>query len=149
MRDNDSYVDMAKFLEVLLKTRFADTGIAPQNVYYGDQENVPRTPTACVDPGGKVRVLDGAPRRTMTTMTNYVIVYHYELAALPLVREASDRTAEKIEAIIHEDPYMNESVVDSMVTAVESGYLSRRNVIYRASRLTVEARSVKQLPSTF
>lgn len=149
MRDDDSYVNMAKYLENLLKTRHADTGVEVQDVYYGDQENIPRTPSACVDPGGKRRDLQGAPRRTEATMTNYVIVYHYEVKSMQDVREAADRVAEKIEDIIHEDAYMGNSVFDSMVTAVESGYLMRRNSLYRASRLTVEARAMKQLPSTF
>jgi hypothetical protein len=118
-------------------------------VYFGDQQNIPLTPVACVDPGGKSRALDGAPRRTLTVMTNYVLVYHYEVKSLQDVREDAERLAEAVETLIHADPYMTDSVVHSLVTSVESGYLSRRNSLYRASRLTVEATVQAQLPSEF
>jgi hypothetical protein len=146
-RANDSYVDMAKFLEALLVTNRVSLGLSA--VFFGDQANVPSTPTACVDPGGKSRTLNGAPRRTLVTLTNYVIIYHYEVKSLQQVREDADRLAETVETLIHSDSFMGDSVLDSLVIAVESGYLSRRNSLYRASRLTVEATVQAQLPSQF
>jgi hypothetical protein len=148
-RNNDSYVDMAKFLQNLLITRATDTGIAARDVYFGDQQNVPRTPSACIDPGGKTRTRNGDPRRTLVTLTNYIIVYHYEVKSLQDVREDADRLGETVEAIVHEDSFMGDSVLDSMVISVESGYLQRRNSMYRATRLTIEATAQTQLPSQF
>lgn len=147
MRDNDSYEDMAKFLETLLNNNKVTLGLA--SVFYGDQNNIPHTPTACIDPGGKRRELEGAPRRTKTTLYNYIIVYHNKLVDVSTLQDDADNRAEAIEALIHQDPYMSDSVVHSMVTSIDSGYLERRNAIYRASRLTVEASVWKQLPSQF
>ena len=146
-RDNDSYVDMAKFLELTLNLNKVALGLS--EVFFGDQQNIPSTPVACIDPGGKQRQHDGAPRRVLTTLTNYILIYHYEVKSLQEVLEDADRLAETIESLIHFDAYMADSVVHSLVTSVESGYLERRNSLYRASRLTIEATVQVQLPSEF
>lgn len=151
VRDNDSLVDMADYLINLLKlpANVALSGVAVEDIYYGDQTNIPRTPSACVEPGTKTRQLQGAPRRTQVDKVCHIIVYHAEVGSSSDLRKEADKTSEKIEGIIHADPYMTETVMDSMVTAIDSGYLLRRNTLYRASRLTVEARAMKQLPSQF
>jgi len=153
-RDNDSYADMARFLEALLKNNAGALGIAnlpngTPSVFYGDQQNIPVTPTACIDPGGKRRELNGAPRKTDVTLYNYIIVYRYELGSVSDQQEDADDLIEDIEALIHQDAFMSNSVLHSMVVGIDSGYLQRRNALYRSSRLTVEATVTKQLPSQF
>lgn len=147
----DSYVTVARYIETLLVNNKTTLGL--QDVFYGDQERIPRTPAAVVEPGGKQRTLNGAPRRTQVDITAYVIIYHYNLKNIETLREDNDRLAEQIEATIHQDAQMkdgtgNMQVVDSMVTAVESGFQPKGNSLFRASRLTIEARSQAQLPSS-
>lgn len=146
----DSYVSLAQIVETILNTNKVALGL--QSIYFGDQERIPYTPCACVEPGGKERRLTGMPRRTEVTLTCYIIVYLYNLASPEDVREDADGKAEQIEAVLHADAQLRDAsleprVIDSMVTSVDSGYQPKRNSLYRASRLTFEARSQVLLPS--
>lgn len=124
------------------------------DIYYGDQARIPRTPAACVEPGGKDRTLNGAPRRTQVDVTIYILVYHAPLQSAETTREQDDLIAEAIETLIHADNYFKDltnmadpdQVIDSMVRRIESGYQMRANTMFRASRLTIEARVQEQLP---
>lgn len=134
------------------KLNGAKNALQLADVFYGDQERLPRTPAACVEPGEKQRELNGAPRRTMITFTNYVIVYHNPVKTATKIREEDDQRAEAIERFIHADPYFADNlgadqVIDSLVTSIESGYQMKNNTLYRASRLTIEARQQEQLPT--
>jgi len=123
-----------------------------QDVFYGDQRKIPRTPALCVEPGEKTRELNGAPRRTSVTMTNYLIVYHNPVTSASVIREEDDQRAEAIERFIHADPHFvdennEDQVIQSLVTSIESGYQQKEGSLYRASRLTVEAQTQEQLPT--
>jgi hypothetical protein len=117
-----------------------------EDVFYGDQQRIPRTPAACVESGEKRRALKGAPRMTLVDITTYVIVYHYKLKSVQEIREDNDLLAEAIETLVHSDCKLGGYVIDSMVTSVESGYQMKGNSLFRASRLTIEARSQVLLP---
>jgi hypothetical protein len=141
----DNLATYCEFLETLLENNKVTLGLA--DVFYGDQNRIPRTPTACVDPGEKRRELNGAPRRTALTLTAYVLVYHNPIASVETVAKQSDAITEAIEAKIHEDADMGGIVIDSLVTVIEYGYQAKKNTLYRVSRLTVEGRSQVLLPS--
>lgn len=145
----DSYVTVAQAVNSILVANRTTLGL--QDVFYGDQNRIPRTPAACVEPGGKSRTLNGMPRRTDLTLTAYVLVYHFRLATAEAVRLENDTLAEDIEAFLHIDAQLKDTegeavVIDSMVTSIESGYQMKANSLFRASRLTFEARSQIQLP---
>lgn len=137
-------IEMGDYLVDLLTSNKSSLGL--QDVFYGDQNNIPRTPTACMDPGDKRRELNGAPRRTLVTLTNYIIVYHNKMQSTAKVRREDDLLAEAIEAVIHQDGTMAGLVIHSMVTSIESGYLMRDRTMFRASRITVEATVQEMLP---
>jgi hypothetical protein len=147
----DSMYVVAKYLEKLLTDNQATLGFA--DVFYGDQDRIPRTPAACVETGEKSRELVGAPRRTEVTITNYILVYHNPVKSVETIREEDDLLSELVESLVHQDPQMKDAegedqVIDSLVTSVESGYQQKSNTLFRASRITVEARSRVQLPSS-
>jgi hypothetical protein len=140
----DSYLVVSDFIKALLVVNKGTLGL--KDVFYGDVAKVPGTPIACVEAGNKVRELNGAPRRVMTTMTTDIIVYHGAVTTTEVNQHANDAMAEAIETLIHQDPYFDGLVIDSIVRTIESSYLSRANTIYRASRLVVEYRQQVQLP---
>lgn len=142
----NSLQDVAEYLETLLVNQQGALGLA--DVYYGDQSRIPRTPTACIDPGEKRRELNGIPRRTDVRFINYVLLYHNPIDSVIALTKESDALAEEIETLIHLDAKMGGLVIDSMVTTVEFGYQTRGSSLYRVSRLTVEGRSQVQLPSS-
>lgn len=143
----DNLADLTKFLVAKFEALQGDLGIV--DVFYGDQERIPRTPAACFEAGEKTRQLNGAPRRVMTNLTIYCLIYHNPIKSMQAVREEDDQLAEAIEAKIHEDPTFEGQVIDSLVTSIESGYQVKANSMFRASRLTIEARVQVQLPSAF
>jgi hypothetical protein len=143
---------IADYLETLLKANAASLGIANLTdgtpaVFYGDQNRIPVTPSACVDPGEKRRELNGAPRRTAMVITVYILVYHNRVTDIEVVAKQADALTENIETTVHTDADMGGLVIDSLVTSIEFGYQTRGKTLYRVSRLTVEARSQAQLPS--
>jgi hypothetical protein len=140
-------VEMGTYLQNLIESNKASLGV--QDVYYGDQANIPRTPTVCMEPGEKTRSPNGVPRRTLVTITNYLIVYHSEVASMQTVRLEDDQLAEAIETLVHTDATMGGLVIDSLVASVESGYLQRARAMFRASRLTVSATVQEQLPTNY
>lgn len=148
----DSYTEFARITKNLLEANKVALGL--QVVYFGDQERIPITPAACVEPGGKRRALNGMPRRTQVTLTCHVLVYHYNLKSPQEIREDVDDQAELIESFLHMDAQLRDvssipRVVDSMVTDIDSGYSTKsRNSLFRTSRLTFEATSQVLLPSS-
>lgn len=142
----NNIVPFAEFLDTLLETNKVALGLAA--VFYGDQNRIPVTPTACVDPGEKRRELNGAPRRTSIVLTAYILIYHNPVKNVETIARESDAISEAVEAKIHESAQMGGIVIDSLVTVVEYGYQNKNNTLYRVSRLTVEGRSQAQLPSS-
>jgi hypothetical protein len=123
-----------------------DLGI--QDVFYGDQNRLPRTPAVCVEPGEKRRKLEGLPRRALTTMICYVLVYHNPVTSREVAQEEKDNLTEAIEDKLHADAQMGGTVIDSMVLTTEYGYAQRNNTLFRVSRLAFEATSKVNLPSS-
>jgi hypothetical protein len=140
----DSLVTVSKYIETMLSSNAVALNL--EDVFYGDQQRIPRTPAACVESGEKRRTLKGAPRMTLVDITTYIIVYHYKLKSVQEIREDNDLLAEAIETLVHSDCKLGGYVIDSMVTSVESGYQMKGNSLFRASRLTIEARSQVLLP---
>lgn len=117
-----------------------------QDVYYGDQDNIPVTPVVCVEPDNKSRVLKRIGRGTDVSFTVYFLLYHSSIRDPQGNRRDADALAERLEELVHNNERAGGLVVTSLVTRVESGYATKTNSIMRASRLTVEADSQHRLP---
>jgi len=119
-----------------------------KDVYYADQNRIPRTPAVCVEPAEKTRELNGAPRRALTIMRVYILVYHNPITSSQVAAQETDSLTEALETVLHADAHMNGTVIDSMVKTIEYGYAQRNNSLFRTSRLLFEARSQAILPSS-
>ena len=145
----NSYLVLAK--DIQARVEAAAPALNIKAVFYGDQSRIPITPAVCIEPGTKNRNLNGMPRRTEIEMTVFLIIYHYQLNTPEVIREDNDLLAERLEDVLHLDAQLKNAlgeatVIDSLVTSIESGFQQRRNSLFRASRLTFEARSQEQLP---
>lgn len=140
--------DVAKKVESTIDSNRTTLKLPAGSLFYGDQSKIPITPCVCVESGDKTNELNGAPRRVMRTSTIYVLTYHSSVKSPIVNREEDDQFAESLETILNADAKMGGLVIDSMVTSIEFGYQVRSNTIYRASRLTFEARWQEQLPSS-
>lgn len=117
-----------------------------QDVFYGDQDFLPRSPAACVEPNNKKQELKGAPRRTEVTLSVYVIVYFSHIRDTEVNRRDADLLSEAIEAVLHLDAQCGGRVIHSMVTENASGWATKSSTPIRASRLSFEATTQAQLP---
>jgi hypothetical protein len=135
---------IAEYMYNQLLTNMGTLGLAA--VYYGDQDKIPTTPVACVEPDTKTRTLNGAPRKTAVDLSLYVLVYHSGLRDPQSNRQDADILAERIEDFFHEDRTLGDQVIDCMVSTIESGYAQKTNDVMRASRLTLTARTQQMLP---
>lgn len=139
-----SFVTVADKIFSILDTTKDTTGL--MGVFYGDQQKLPTTPVACVEPDGKSNSLKGAPRRIQVEYTVYILIYHSYIGSPEDNRKSADAMCETVEGLIHANPTLDGLVIHSMVTEVKSGYVNRAGQLTRASRLTVTAQSQSQLP---
>lgn len=133
-----------------LRTNATDLGLA--GVAYGDQDRIPSSPYACVEPDHKGAELNGVPRRTMNVFTIYVLLYYGAVGSNQDNRAEADLLADKVEDLLNADSHMGDAstgLVDHcMVVGVDSGYVRKGNSLMRSSRLTLTAQVQAQLPST-
>ena len=143
-----SYYVFAKTLQGIAEANQAELGLA--DVWYGDQQQIPRTPTLCVVPDGKRRELQGSPRRVENTLRCYLLLYHSKIQDIQKNNEEVDQLAESLEKLVHADPTLGGLVIHSLVTDIDAGEVTRlvdtRRTMYRAARLTVEGISKTALP---
>jgi hypothetical protein len=136
----DQVVDM-------LKEWSEDLGVGEEDIYYGDQERIPRSPTLCVEPAEKSPELYGASRMTKMDITCYVLVYHSEIKNVEENRRNADRLAERIADLLNEDGTFKGGAIHCWVSNIASGYATKQNTTMRASRITFSLTSRELLPN--
>ena len=144
----DSLVEVAEAIGAILEANKTTWGV--KDIYYGDQDRIPRNPAICIETGEKTRELNGAPRRTLVTLPVYLLVYHNALTAGAAgQRKANDTLAELIETELHkaENRDLGGIVIHTMCTALEPGYQRKRDALWQTTQITVTATSQVQLPS--
>ena len=106
------------------------------DVYYGDQNLLPRTPAVCVQPGGWLRELAGAPRRIDQTTQVYIIVYHNSIQDTQANELEVGQFAEAVAKFVDDDSPCGGLVIHSFITAFEPGWRTLGTSKYRSTRLT-------------
>jgi len=117
-----------------------------QDIWYGDQDKLPRMPCATIESGPKNREYNGVPRRTQVVMDVYVIIYHGRVADGQVNQKNAEQLAEKAENLLHQTEDLNGLVIDCLVVSNEPGYVVRGGAQTKASRLTLRCTSQKMLP---
>lgn len=137
-------IDKLRANASLLKTS-TNIAVDAQDIYYGDQEKFPRTPSVCVDPGNRQRTLQGVSFRTDNAFTIYILVYHARIQDNQITRKEAQQISEAIETLLHQDPQLGGNVVHSFCSLNESGYVYRTGTMYRTNRITFEPYSKTRL----
>lgn len=152
MANTDSVDLVVQYVIDKLKTNYAALTSAvggqvgsADDVYYGDQEKFPRTPSICVDPGTMDRTLQGVSFRTDNNFVIYILVYHAKLQDNQLTRKEAQQVSEAIETLLHQDPQLGGLTIHSFCSRNESGYVYRRDTMYRTNRITFEPYSKTRL----
>jgi hypothetical protein len=126
--------------------------VAAQDVFYGDQDRIPRTPAICVEPNDKSRTLAGVPNMTENIFEIYLMIYHNKVQSNETTRLEVDQLAYAVELFLHQDlqltngdaadPYM----IHGFVRSNESGYTYKAGTLYRTARLTWYGKNKTSLP---
>lgn len=142
----DSLFVVTDHLFTLMNTNKATFTTPVQDVFYGDQNRIPRTPAITVAASQKTRELAGAPRQMMNNFEVFVNIFFSNVRDITLNHREADQLAEEVEAKIHEDITFNGRVINSFVALNEAGFLNREDTQFRGSRLIVQAMTKKGLP---
>lgn len=146
MELTDSLTEFALWVKSNLEDPTFMSMLGIKSVTYGDQEKLAVVPTVCVEPSGKNRNYNAAPRRTAVSLEVFVLIYHGSLQSVQENRKEADQLAEDVESRLHLDPTCGGLVISSYVSNLSSGVANKGGTILRATRLTFTAQSQVMLP---
>lgn len=156
MAPTANFYKVAKYLQALVTANKVALGL--QDIWYGDMDLIPHTPSLCVETGPTSRQLVGAPARVDNNFTVYLMIYHGKIQDVQLNRSDCDQMAVAVQNLLHTDLRLdnptydgsvatgNGLVVFGMVTGIEPGYTVRSKSLMRTSRVTWEGTSKTNLP---
>lgn len=110
------------------------------DIYWPDQQKIPRTPCVCIDSGDYQRTLTGIGGKGRTDNTFVVVLMCYlcKVQDIQLTEQSVEDFAEGIMDALHADVTLGGVVTHGFVTRIEPGYASRANTLYRTARVTWE-----------
>lgn len=114
-----------------------------EDVWYGDQMLVPRTPAISIEPGNKSRELQPLGLNSINTLIVYVLVYLGKVQEVQKNRLEVDKLSEDIEDFLHQDKQLGGLVIHGFVAAIDPGLAPRptRDNLLRVDRITWQATS--------
>jgi len=125
----------------LLKT---DTSLRLKDVFYGDQELIPRVPAVTVEGGLKRRSYNQTGLQTNVDLSVFITVFHGGVKDKSVLQKDIDERTQLIEAALHGNPKLTTTsntggyVIHSLVVSNEPGFITRGRTVFLASRLTWE-----------
>lgn len=142
----DSELAITQYWLGKIKTDYATLGFnQAEDIFFGDQEKVPRTPSLCLEPGTKTRDIVPPSASTMNSLSVVFILYHSPVKENQQARIELLTFAEALEAYLHQDLQAGGLVTYGYVTSLEPGYVVRGNTLMHAARMTWEGQSKTRL----
>lgn len=140
----DSVLTTSRRIYDLLVTNAAALGLdagGSVNVWYGDQDSVPRTPSICVEPGTKRRVLAGVPDMTLIDIDVHLLLYHSPISEQQDARQDCIAFAEGVERFLHIN-HLNlansngdQIIIHGFVTEMDPGYVYKSGTLHHAVQM--------------
>lgn len=119
------------------------TALGLKDVFYGDQNLIPKVPSLSVEPGARSREYTQTGLQTTVDLIEFIMIYHGGYRDVQVTKKATDVLAEAVEAVLHLNRTQigtaDQLVVHSLVTSVEPGFAERGKQIFVVHRLTWEA----------
>lgn len=113
------------------------------DVWFGDQQALPRTPSLCVEPGMKKRTLQGVPNMPLTNIDTIFLLYHSKVDIdQQTTRRDCIKVAEDVELYLHQhcDPLLasngSQLTIQGMITEADPGYSYKSRSTYNAVQMT-------------
>jgi hypothetical protein len=120
--------------------------LALADIWFGEQNKIPRTPAVCVIGDGKSREPAGAPRAVMNTFHVRIDVYVMKVQDVQVSDMEVLTLADNLETVLHADLTFDGLVFGSLVVSNEQGVFNKAGTNYRSARLSLELKSKTQLP---
>lgn len=114
------------------------------DVFYGDHNDIPRSPTAVVVPGRKIRNLvgvQGPAGRTENELYVYIDIHDSKVSDETTQRLILDRLAETVEVKLHEDTTWGGIIIHGYVTSWDPAVTFFQQGEFRSVRMTFVGRS--------
>lgn len=123
------------------------------DVWYGDQEQVPHARTVCIEPVTVTRNISGAPDMVQNNFTVAILIYLARVQDLQVTRQECDILAAAIEDLFHTHLDLDDNihtagsdiVVHGFINENMSGYSYKGNRLIRSARLTWQGLSKTSL----
>lgn len=136
----DKSTPVTQKMHDILEARKVPLGLA--DVYYGDQDQIPTFPAACVFSGPRTRrVTETGKPEVVISVT--IIIYFGRIQSSELNIKRTEEISEAVEDELHKNRSMDGLVVHGYVTSVDPGVALKNDVMIKATRITWEARSQK------
>ena len=138
--------EIASYIEGLLETNKVSLQLA--DVWFGDQQLLPHTPSACVIVGATEFTSAGSPRRVQADFEVQVLIYHCKLQDQQVTELECSQRAEATAALLNAIITGHGILVGSFVTKIEPGFVDKNNgqTWYKTSRVTFSGFSLFNLP---
>jgi|SRR5246127_4956399 len=135
---------VANAIKAKIDAQMGALGIAA--TFYGDQTQVPKTPTVCITPGNKRREYQGASLMTLNTFETYVFVYFCKIQDIQQNLHGAQTLADAIEPIVQADLTLGGIVIGTLCTQNEPGMVNKMGSLMMGNRMTFESFSKTRLP---
>ena len=138
--------EIASFVEAKLETNKVALLLA--DVWFGDQQLLPQTPSACVIVGSTEFTSAGSPRRVQADFEVQVLVYHCKIQDIQVTELECAQRAEAVAAKLNAIITGGGLLVGSFVTKIEPGFVDKNSgrTWYKTSRVTFTGFSLFNLP---
>jgi hypothetical protein len=140
--DRLDVITLAVFDAVVAKK----TDLSLQDVWFGEQNKIPRCPAVCVIGDTKTREARGAPRLVTNTFRVRCDLYVVKVGDVQDLHADALSLADDLEEVLHEDLTFGGIVIGSLVGSSEQGVVDRSGTNYRTARLTLELENRSMLP---
>ena len=122
-----------------------DGSLGLQDVWYGDQELIPRVPAISIEPNGVDSLLAGVPFMVENTLTFILMLYYGGVQDVQISKRDCIEYAQTVMDAMHADKTMGGNVIHGFCTSVEYGVATKGNALIFASRITWQGLTKTQL----
>lgn len=124
---------VADGLIALIEPQKAALGLT--DVWYGEHNTIPRTPSLTVDPRTKTRALRETGHTVINTFEVVLTLFHSRLSSGQVMMSEVLSLAEQVEKVIHSDRKLGGLIVHGYVGRISTGFTTRNKVILKAAEI--------------
>ena len=137
--------EASKYIQNLLAGDASVRAFGVQDVFYGDQVKLQRTPAIAVHPGTMARRLYEASLRTENTFPIFILCYYGKIQDIQTNELASDQLAETVVDVLHANFQLGGLIVNGHASLIDPGVAVRSGAMLRTTRITFDCMSITTL----